>query len=77
VDAAIANVQPVHDAISYRRVALDDPSTHHGQMVTECTAGNARPDTANSKRALVEHQCLLSPILSPMIGIFSFFLAPH
>jgi hypothetical protein len=30
VDVAVADVHPVHDAIPYRRAALDDPPAHDG-----------------------------------------------
>jgi hypothetical protein len=44
VDAAVAYVHPVlHDAVGYRRAALDDPPPHKGYVVTGAAAGNARP----------------------------------
>ena len=33
MDAAIADVHPVHDRIAYRRAALDDPPAHDGNVV--------------------------------------------
>src|SRR6478672_10381194 len=34
VDAAIADVHPVHDAIPYGRAALDNPPAHSAYVVT-------------------------------------------
>jgi hypothetical protein len=41
VDAAIADVHPVHNAIPHRRAALDDPPAHSGYAVTGAAAGTA------------------------------------
>ena len=41
MNAAIANVHPVHDGVPYRRAALDDPPAHNSYMVTGSVVGNA------------------------------------
>jgi hypothetical protein len=40
VDALIADVHPVDDAIPYRRTALDDPPAHSSFVVTGAAGGN-------------------------------------
>ena len=40
VDAAIADVHPVHDRIAYRRAALDDPPAHDRNVVDGSAADN-------------------------------------
>jgi hypothetical protein len=47
VQAAIADVHPVYNAIPYRRAALDDPPAHRSYVVTAAAVGNGYAVIAN------------------------------
>ena len=50
VDAAIADVHPVHDRIADRRAALDYPSAHGSYVVTGAANGNADERLSRARR---------------------------
>jgi hypothetical protein len=49
MDAAIADVHPVHDAVPYRRSALDDPPAHGSYVVTCAANDNAKVSLSHNR----------------------------